>query len=162
MMTCLSPIETTLATKELLDEYKMKCFVKTSGKSGMHIYEPCSGIEYGQARTIAENMGQAIHELLPANTTVKTLVNSKGNKLYVDTSQNDYAHRLAAGYCVRANHIPTVSTPLKWKEIKKGLDPAEFTIHTIGKRLGKRGDLFSNAGDMTIRKGNSKLLKTFS
>jgi len=154
-------IDTTLATKELLDQYKLQGFVKTSGKSGMHIYVPCTGIEYGTARTVAENMCQAIHELVPSITTVSTSVNSRGNKLYVDPSQNDYADRLAAAYCVRANYTPTVSTPLEWKEVKNGLDPQSFTIHTTSKRPAKKGDLFSAVLDRKIASQNGKKLKPF-
>ncbi|HZG25503.1 MAG TPA: hypothetical protein VEZ17_13020, partial [Chitinophagaceae bacterium] len=139
----------------------IKSFVKTSGKTGMHIYLPCSNIEYGNARSIAENICQAIHRSVPAITTTSTSVNSRGNLLYVDPSQNDYADRLAAPYCVRSYKLPAVSTPLDWKEVKAGLDPASFNIQTISDRLAKKGDLWAGLFDKKLAAQNGKLLTQF-
>jgi len=80
------------------------------------------------------------------------------NKVFIDPSQNDYADTLAAAYSVRPNRIPTVSTPLDWKEVKSGLDPKAFTIDTIGRRLAKKGDLFKAVLDKKIAVANSKML----
>ena len=154
-------IKTALAGKKLFDKLKLTSFVKTSGKTGMHLFLPCTGIEYGQARTIAENICEAIHKMVPDITSMSTSVNSRGDKLYVDPSQNDYADRLAAAYCARAYHIPTVSTPLEWKEVKPGLDPTKFTIQTIGARLKKKGDLWADLLDKKTAVKNSKQLKVF-
>ena len=154
-------IKTALAAKTVLEKHSIKSFVKTSGKTGMHIFIPCSGIEYGQTRAIAEKICQTIHEMVPDITTLSTSTNSRGDKVYVDPSQNDYADRLAAVYCVRAYHIPTVSTPLEWKEVKPGLDPAKFNIDTIGARLKKKGDLWADLLDKKTAVKNSKQLKAF-
>ena len=154
-------IKTALAGKKLFDKHGIESFVKTSGKTGMHIFLPCSGIEYGQTRVIAEKICQTIHEMVPDITTLSTSTNSRGDKVYVDPSQNDYADRLAAAYCARAYHLPTVSTPLDWKEVKAGLDPTKFTIHTIGDRLKKKGDLWAGLLDKKTAVKNSKQLKAF-
>ena len=53
----------------------------------------------------------------------------------------------------------TVSTPLEWKEIKKGLDPGAFTIHTIEKRLARKGDLWEKITDARIISYNKKQLQ---
>jgi bifunctional non-homologous end joining protein LigD len=57
--------------------------------------------------------------------------------------QNRGGQTLACVYSVRPKPGATVSTPLEWKEVKRGLDPHDFTIKTIGARLKKKGDLFS-------------------
>jgi bifunctional non-homologous end joining protein LigD len=113
----------------------------------MHIYIPCAGIKYGNAGTIAENICQAVHELVPSITTMSASVNSRGDKLYLDPSQNDYADRLAAAYSVRAYKDPTVSTPLDWKELKTALDPGQLDVTTIKKRIEKKGDIWANLLD---------------
>ena len=48
---------------------------------------------------------------------------------------------MACPYSVRARPGAPVSTPLEWKEVKKGLDPSQFTIKTVPKRLSSKGDL---------------------
>jgi bifunctional non-homologous end joining protein LigD len=49
---------------------------------------------------------------------------------------------LAAPYSVRPYPKATVSTPLKWTEVRKRLDPSKFTIRTLAKRLHTVGDLW--------------------
>ena len=64
--------------------------------------------------------------------------------------QNRRGQTLAAPYSVRPHPGATVSTPLRWEEVKPGLDPSQFTIRTIGKRLEKTGDLWTPVLSGTI------------
>ena len=50
---------------------------------------------------------------------------------------------IACVYSLRPKKGATVSTPLDWSEVKKGLSPQQFTIHTIEERIKKKGDLFA-------------------
>lgn len=143
------------ATRQILDEVALKTFVKTSGKTGIHIYIPCRGFSFPAARSIAENICQQIHNLLPKITTTTVSVSARGNKLYLDPNQNDYADTVAAPYAARPHHIPTVSTPLEWKELNAKLDPSAFTISTILKRIEKKGDLFAGVLGEKIALKNS-------
>jgi bifunctional non-homologous end joining protein LigD len=152
-------LDTALATKEYCDKQKLKAFAKTSGKTGMHFYIPCTGIPFAEARTIGEHICRAIVEMVPGQATVANSINSRGNKIYVDPSQNDYADTLAAPYSVRPWHIPGVSTPLEWKEINHKLNPSNFTIDTILPRIKKKGDLFKGVLDgKTVRANGKKLI----
>ena len=56
--------------------------------------------------------------------------------------QNSRGQTLASAYSVRPRPGATVSAPLEWKEVKKGLHPSQFTMKNILKRVGKKGDLF--------------------
>ncbi|MES2648170.1 MAG: DNA ligase D [Bacteroidota bacterium] len=152
-------IETALAAKQYFDDFKLKTFVKTSGKTGMHIYIPCIGFNFKQARSLAEKICIEISSFLPDITTTIVNIEKRGSKLFVDFSQNDFADTVAAPYSVRPNKAgPIVSTPLQWKEVKPGLDPGDFTIHTILKRLMRKGDLFAGVMDKKIAVANSKVL----
>jgi bifunctional non-homologous end joining protein LigD len=154
-------IDTARTAKELFDQFRIKSFIKTSGKKGLHIFIPCCSIQFGEARTIAENICNAIHQQLPGITTMERSVSSRGNKLYVDPSQNDFSDRLAAAYCIRANKLPTVSTPLEWKEVRSNLHPRKFTIENIHKRLQKKGDLWKDLLSDKVRTGNIKGINAF-
>jgi bifunctional non-homologous end joining protein LigD len=151
-------LETAMAARAFCDKHKLKAFAKTSGKSGMHFYLPCSGIDYAQAREIAEHICSAIRQLAPGASTTAASVNSRGKLVYIDPSQNDYGDTLAAPYSVRPWHSPTVSTPLEWKEINPRLDPSRFTIDTILTRIQNKGDLFSGVLDEKIAVANTKRL----
>ena len=135
-------IATAKVAKKVFDKHKLLSFVKTSGKTGMHLLLPCTGINYQVARRVAEIICKEIHQLIPGITTIQNSISLRGSKLYIDPSQNDYADTIAAPYSVRPYHIPTVSTPLEWKEVNEELNPSNFTMHTILDRLKKKGDLF--------------------
>ena len=63
-------------------------------------------------------------------------------KVYLDFLQNRTGQTLAAPYSVRPWPGATVSAPLAWREVRRGLDPARFTIRTMPKRLERLGDLW--------------------
>jgi bifunctional non-homologous end joining protein LigD len=135
-------VEVAMAAYQLLRKNKLDGFVKTSGKTGLHIYIPCSGIDFHQARERANQLADQVHELVPKISTRSEGVSNRKGKVYIDANQNDYADTLAAPYCIRPYHEPLVSTPLEWKEVKPGLDRYEFNMKTIEARLAKKGDLF--------------------
>jgi bifunctional non-homologous end joining protein LigD len=152
-------VETGRAAKQYFDQHKLKAFPKTSGKTGLHLYLPCSGFGFPEARQIAEHICSDIQQLLPSITTTEVSISKRGNKLYIDPNQNDEADTVAAPYCVRPFHIPTVSAPLEWREIKDGLDPEQFDMQTIGTRIEKKGDLFKGALDKKVAVANTRSLR---
>jgi bifunctional non-homologous end joining protein LigD len=152
-------IETSLAAKKVFDKLKLTVYPKTSGKTGMHLLIPCKGFTFPEARIIAINIYKKIHELVPEITTDENSTSKRGAKLFIDYTQNDETDTIAAPYSVRPAPVPTVSTPLEWREVNKKLDPTKFTIHTIGDRLQKKGDLFEGVMNEKIRKKNSTLLR---
>ncbi|WP_018612096.1 DNA ligase D [Segetibacter koreensis] len=140
-------IETATAAKQFFDANKLKAFPKTSGKTGIHLYVPCEGFSFPEARKIAEHICEEVQLLMPGITTTEVAIAKRGNKLYIDPNQNDEADTVAAPYSVRPFHHPSVSTPLLWKEINDKLDPLKFDINTIFKRLEQKGDLFEKVCD---------------
>ncbi len=154
-------VTTALAAKQLFDAHNLKAFIKTSGKTGMHILLPCHGFTFPEARTIAENICNQVHTLVPSITTTQVSVNQRGTNLYIDPSQNDEADTIAAAYSCRAAVSPTVSTPLHWKEVKLTLNMNHFRIDNTLKRLQKQGDLFADLYNPKVQRSNSKLLKSF-
>jgi len=151
-------VTTAKAAKGYFDKLKLKAFLKTSGKTGIHIFIPCKGFTYPQARTLAEHICKEIHLLVPDITTIEVSVDRRGDKLFVDFSQNDEADTLASTYSVRPSKKPTVSTPLDWKELTENLTAEQFTIDTIFDRLKAKGDLFKGVSDEKIKTSNSKIL----
>lgn len=154
-------VEVALAAKEVLTGSKLTSFIKTSGKTGMHIYIPCAGLNFKQTRTIANHLADEIHVLVKDISTRSESVNQRGDQVYIDANQNDYADTLAAPYAIRPYHEPLVSTPLEWREVKLTLDRYRFNKDMIIKRLEKKGDLFAPVLDTAIAHKNSELLQSF-
>ena len=152
-------IDAARAAHEIFSKLKLKAFAKTSGKTGIHIYLPCSKFNFAEARLIAEVVCEEIHDLVPEITTTEVSVNGRGNRLYVDPNQNDYADTVAAPYSVRPFASPNVSMPIEWKELKDSLRPEAFNIKNVIARLEKKGDLFLPVYDRKIAGGNDRILK---
>jgi bifunctional non-homologous end joining protein LigD len=118
-------------------------YVKTSGKTGLHILVPLGAkYTYTQIRDFSHLLVQLVNRELPAITSLERNPKKRTNKIYLDYLQNSQGQTIAAPYSLRPAAGATVSTPLEWKEVKKGLDPKKFNIKTIFPRLKKKGDLF--------------------
>ncbi|MGE5353825.1 MAG: DNA ligase D [Acidobacteriota bacterium] len=138
-------VETALAVREvIMDEAKAKCFCKTSGATGLHIYVPLnSKYNFDISKEFAHLIARVVHEKLPEITSLERSPDKRKGKVYLDYLQNKIGATVAAPYSVRPRPGAPVSTPLSWQEVKPGLDPMEFTIKSIGKRLKKLGDIFT-------------------
>lgn len=136
-------IETALVVKDVLDKAKAESYIKTSGSRGMHIFIPMDAqYAYDQAKDFALLIAQLVHEQLPKLTSLKRSPKERRKQIYLDYLQNRKGQTLAAAYSARPKPGATVSTPLKWEEVKTGLHPSQFTIKNTLKRLEKEGDLF--------------------
>ena len=152
-------IPIALMAKKVCDKHKLRTFPKTSGRSGLHIYIPCSGFNNLEVRSICAILRLQIQKLAPTATTLEFSKSSRGNKVYID-NHNDYADTIAAPYSVRPYHIPAVSAPLDWKEVNSKLDSKVFTIKTMISRLQTKGDLFKELLSNQVKARNNKILKT--
>lgn len=136
-------IEVAQEVRKLLDELGLPSFPKTSGKTGLHICIPLGAkYSYEQAKQFDQILMQIVHERLPKITSVERNPAKRKGKVYLDFLQNRRGQTMAAAYSVRPVPGATVSTPLEWREVRKGLDPKKFTIKTIRKRFEKKGDLW--------------------
>jgi bifunctional non-homologous end joining protein LigD len=136
-------IDTALAVKEVLDKAKIKGYCKTSGATGLHIYIPLNKkYVYDVGRQFALVVAQLTHELVPAFTSLERNPSKRKRKVYIDYLQNRTGQTLAAPYSLRPKPGAPVSTPLEWKEVKRGLSAEDFNINSIHKRVERKGDLF--------------------
>lgn len=136
-------VETALGVHEVLKEIGVKGYCKTSGATGLHIYIPLAK-KYNneQAKQFAQLIAFLTHQKLPKITSIERRPEKRKKKVYVDFLQNNNRQTLAAPYCVRPKPHATVSTPLEWSEVKHDLNPLNFTIKTILKRVKEKEDPF--------------------
>ena len=136
-------IEVAKAVKKTLDRLGVDSYPKTSGKSGLHICLPLGAkYDYEQSKQFAEILMRFVHRELPELTSVERNPDKRQRQVYLDFLQNRKGQTMAAPYSLRPVPGATVSTPLEWSEVRKGLDPHKFTIKTIAARLAKKGDLW--------------------
>ena len=136
-------VEAAQAVHRFLDKAGAASFCKTSGKRGLHIYVPLAArYDYDQAKQFAELVANMVQQQLPQTTSVVRSPARRQQRVYLDFLQNRRGQTLAAPYSVRPAPGATVSTPLRWSEVKRGLNPSKFTMRTVPKRLETIGDIW--------------------
>ncbi|MCY7411374.1 MAG: DNA ligase D [Chitinophagales bacterium] len=136
-------VNTALVIKEICDQINIRCYCKTSGATGLHIFIPLAAkYNYDDVKTFAELLATIVHSRLPNTTSIERSTAKRKDKIYVDFLQNRKGQTIAAPYSVRPRAYATVSTPLLWKEVTHQLTPEMFTIKNTEKRLLKTGDLW--------------------
>jgi bifunctional non-homologous end joining protein LigD len=129
--------------RKLLDEYGIPGYPKTSGQTGMHICIPLGAqYSYEQSKQFAQILMELLHARLPELTSVERSPSKREHKIYLDYLQNRHGQTMASAYCVRPVPGATVSTPLSWNEVTHQLDPHQFTISTMRRRIDQVGDLW--------------------
>lgn len=136
-------IEAANVLKKILDAANIPSYPKTSGSTGMHIYIPLGAkYNYEQSKDLAELIVTLAHQEISNFTSLERNPAKRKGKIYLDFLQNRATQTLAAPYSVRPKPGATVSTPLHWDEVKKGLSIKDFSILNVPSRLKLEGDLF--------------------
>lgn len=154
-------IETAQVVKQVLDSLQIPSYPKTSGSTGLHIYIPLGAkYNYEQSKQLAELVANLVHEELASFTSLVRDPAKRRNKIYIDYLQNRPIQTICAPYSIRPKPGATVSAPLHWDEVKKGLKISDFTMKNILNRIQNVGDLF----DGVLSKGIdlNKILKGLS
>jgi len=134
-------LQVALVVKEVADEIGLEVFPKTSGSSGIHLYVPLKPKnEYEQVAEFAQLFASEVARRAPQIATVeRTIAKRKSTQVYVDWMQNARGKSLASVFTARAKPKATVSMPLTWKQISKGVKIQDFTITNVPELL-KKGD----------------------
>src|SRR5690242_15657721 len=136
--------EAALFLKLALDSLKIPSFVKTTGSKGIHIYIPIKhGPTQKQVWTFAKEFAWAVASQAPKLLTAVYQVSKRPKgRVLVDYNQNAWGRTLASVYSVRPNKLPSVSTPVKWSELKRGVSIDDFRIENVPSRVRRLGDLY--------------------
>jgi bifunctional non-homologous end joining protein LigD len=137
-------IETAMVVREALDTLKMPSLVKTTGSRGLHVYVPIvRGPDQKQVWTFAKALA---HELATRNPALITsqykVANRPKGRVLVDYNQNRWGSTLASIYSPRPRPDATVSTPVTWREVERGIRIEDFTVKNVPARVAKVGDLW--------------------
>jgi bifunctional non-homologous end joining protein LigD len=137
--------EAALYLKLALDSIKIPSLVKTTGSKGIHIYVPIKrGPTQKQVWTFAKEFSWAVTSQAPKLlTAIYQVTKRPKNRVLVDYNQNAWGRTLASVYSVRPKEVPSVSTPITWKELERGLTIEEFRIDNVPARVKRLGDLWA-------------------
>jgi len=136
--------ECGLIVRDALTTLGMKPYVKTTGSRGLHVYValkrgPLQDVVHTFAKALATELASRNPKLMTVGYRVAA--RPKG-RVVVDYKQNAWGQTLASIYSVRPKPRATVSTPVAWKELEKGVRLEDFRIENVRQRITKLGDLW--------------------
>jgi bifunctional non-homologous end joining protein LigD len=137
-------LETALLVREALAELEITSYAKTTGSRGVHVYVPIArGPDQKKVWAFAKNFSKELAERNPKIVTAEYRVAKRPKgRVLVDYNQNAWNRTLASVYSVRPKPQATVSTPLTWQEVERGVRIEDFTMLNVPQRVKKLGDLW--------------------
>ena len=133
-------IRIALALRELCESIGLPHYVKTTGKTGLHILLPLGRqVTYAQSRTLGELLARVVLRDLGDIGTITRHVTKRGDKVYLDFLQNRTGQTIVAPFSVRPLPGATVSMPLLWEEVNSSLVPRDYTIRNALQRMAGLG-----------------------
>jgi bifunctional non-homologous end joining protein LigD len=138
-------LEAALLVRDALGVLGLPCYPKTSGSKGMHVYVPLRrGPRQKDVWTFTKAFAITLAERHPQILTAQYRVAKRPRgRVLVDYNQNAWGRTLASVYSVRPTPTATVSTPLTWNEVERGIETEHFTMDVVLRRIAKQGDLFA-------------------
>jgi bifunctional non-homologous end joining protein LigD len=136
--------QAALVLRDELDALKITSYPKTTGSRGIHIYIPIvRGPLQKEVWTFAKGFAVDAAQKFPKILTSEYRVAKRSpNRVLVDYNQNAWGRTLASVYSVRPKPHATVSAPVTWEEVERGVEITDFRVDNMMKRLAKVGDLY--------------------
>jgi bifunctional non-homologous end joining protein LigD len=137
-------LETALLVRDALAALQITSYAKTTGSRGIHVYVPIvRGPQQKQVWSFAKKFSKALEQQHPKIVTAEYRVAKRPKgRVLVDYNQNAWNRTLASVYSVRPKPLATVSTPVTWNEVERGVRIEDFTMMNVPQRLKKVGDLW--------------------
>ena len=137
-------LDTALIVRGALETLGMKPLIKTTGSKGVHVYVPLKrGPDQHAVWTFTKALGVELASRHPKLMTSEYKVaNRPKGRVLVDYNQNRWGATLASIYSVRPRPEASVSTPVTWQEVEKGIRVADFRIDNVRERITRLGDLW--------------------
>jgi bifunctional non-homologous end joining protein LigD len=133
--------------RELLLSMSLEPIVKTSGKTGLHVFVPIRRtLDFDACRHVSELVGRHLMRQHPKDITLEWSIPKRTGKIFMDYNMNVRGKTLNVAYSPRGEPGAPVSMPLTWEELASA-HPLDFTITNAGERLSQTGDRWRDALD---------------
>jgi len=137
--------EVAFRLRELLHGMGLEAIVKTSGKTGLHVFVPVRRtLDFEAARSVSETIGRHLMRQHPKDITLEWSVPKRTGKIFMDYNMNVRGKTLNVAYSPRGAPGAPVSMPLTWEELAKA-HPLDFRITNAAERLARSGDVWREA-----------------
>jgi bifunctional non-homologous end joining protein LigD len=126
-------IESAREMRDRLKDLGLVSFCKTTGGKGLHIVTPlkAKGIDWATAKAFARDVCKAMAADAPERYLISMAKKERTGRVFLDYLRNDRIATAVAPLSPRGRPDAPVSMPLTWSQVKKGLDPAKYTVRTV-------------------------------
>jgi bifunctional non-homologous end joining protein LigD len=138
-------LEAALLVRDGLQALKFPSYPKTSGSKGLHVYVPLKrGPLQKDVWTFTKAFAVELAAIYPKILTSQYRIAKRPRgRVLVDYNQNAWGRTLASVYSVRPTPGASVSMPVNWDEVERGVKPELFTMEKALERVARKGDLFA-------------------
>jgi bifunctional non-homologous end joining protein LigD len=134
-------IEAALEIRERLDKLGLVSFCKTTGGKGLHVVTPLTEGQGAVKWPVAKNFAHLVCAQMAQDSPKRYLdtmsKSQRTGRIFLDYLRNDRMATAVAVLSPRAREGATVSMPVEWRDVKRGLDPLKFTVRSVPKLLAK-------------------------
>jgi bifunctional non-homologous end joining protein LigD len=136
--------ETALILRDTLSQLGARSYAKTTGSKGIHIYVPIvRGPTQKQVWRVAKGLAGELAQAHPKLITAEYRIAERPKgRVLVDYNQNAWGRTLASVYSVRPRPLATVSAPVTWEEVERGIEINDFRLENMPARIKQVGDLW--------------------
>ena len=137
--------EVAFRLRDVLGDMSLEPIVKTSGKTGLHVFVPINRtIDFDAARKVSELVGRHLMSRYPGDITMEWSVPKRTGKIFMDYNMNVRGKTLNVAYSPRGAAGAPVSMPLTWDELQNA-HPLDFRLTNAAQRLAETGDRWREA-----------------
>ncbi|MGH7279728.1 MAG: non-homologous end-joining DNA ligase [Candidatus Rokuibacteriota bacterium] len=130
-----------LLVRDLLERYRIRSWVKTSGGRGLHVMVPVAPFyTFDQVRSAAETITRLARSREPSLFTFDMRRARRRGKILIDVHRNHRGATMVSPFSVREYSPAAVSMPLEWPELERAMYPEDFHLRNTRERLERRGN----------------------
>jgi bifunctional non-homologous end joining protein LigD len=130
------------AAKEVRERLKalgLVSFVKTTGGKGLHVIVPVEPTsEWREVKSFAKGLSAEMAADSPERYLTKISKAERAGRIFIDYLRNDPTSTAVAPYSTRSRAGAPVAMPIRWEQVKAGLDPCDYTVATVPELIGKQ------------------------
>jgi bifunctional non-homologous end joining protein LigD len=125
--------------RERLTALGLESFVKTTGGKGLHVVVPVEPTaDWREVKSFARGVSKQMAADAPERYLTKISKAERAGRIFIDYLRNDPTSTAVAPYSTRSRAGAPVAMPLKWEQLKAGLDPCDYTLATVPALIRKQ------------------------